>query len=135
MLAYLTSTSGLRSGSNYLLAPKTENRIGRGLDCQIILTDPLSSRVHAVLWHDGQGWWVRDAGSRNGTFLNGQKIDEARLVDGCVLKFGDAQFSFRTDAAAATGTVSGNLESTETIVLDTPMSGSDTSTFAAASIS
>lgn len=97
MLAYLTLTSGSRSGSNYLLDPKIQNQIGRGLDCQIILTDPLSSRVHAVVWFDEDGWWARDAGSRNGTFLNGQKIDEVRLVDGCLLKIGDAEFSFRMD--------------------------------------
>ena len=132
MLAYLTLTSGLRSGSNYLLDPNTENQIGRGLDCKIILTDPLSSRVHAVVSCDEDGWWARDAGSRNGTFLNGQKIDEARLIDGCVLKIGDAEFSFRTDAPRTAGQGTEYLETTETIILDTPMSGSDTSTFAAA---
>ncbi|MDA1053324.1 MAG: sigma 54-interacting transcriptional regulator [Planctomycetota bacterium] len=130
MLAYLTLKSGLRSGSNYLLDPNTENQIGRGLECQIILTDPLSSRVHAVVSSDEDGWWARDAGSRNGTFLNGQKIDEARLVDGCVLRIGDAEFSFRIDARRAAGSGAGNLESTETVILDTPMSGNDTSTFA-----
>jgi len=132
MLAYLTLTSGLRSGSNYLLDPNKENQIGRGLDCQIILTDPLSSRVHAVVSSDEDGWWARDAGSRNGTFLNGQKIDEARLVDGCALKIGDTEFLFRTDERRRAGSDTGNLETTETIILDTPISGGDTSTFAAA---
>ncbi len=132
MLAYLTLTSGLRSGSNYLLDSDVQNQIGRGLDCRIILTDPLSSRVHAIVWHDEDGWWARDAGSRNGTFLNGQKIDEARLVDGCVLKIGDAEFSFRLDVRRTESADTKLLEATETIVLDTPMSGSDTSSFAAA---
>ncbi|MCA9122525.1 MAG: sigma 54-interacting transcriptional regulator [Planctomycetaceae bacterium] len=133
MLAYLTLTSGSRSGSNYLLDPKIQNQIGRGLDCQIILTDPLSSRVHAVVWFDEDGWWARDAGSRNGTFLNGQKIDEVRLVDGCLLKIGDAEFSFRMDDRRPDSADTALSEPTETIIIDTPMSGSDTSSFAAAS--
>ena len=132
MLAYLTLTSGSRSGSNYLLDLKTQNQIGRGLDCQIILTDPLTSRVHAIVSFDDDGWWARDAGSRNGTFLNGQKIDEARLVDGCVLKCGDTEFSFRLDAQQAESAETGLLGATETIILDTPVSGSDASSFAAA---
>ncbi|MBC8353517.1 MAG: sigma 54-interacting transcriptional regulator [Planctomycetes bacterium] len=131
MLAYLTLTSGARSGSNYLLDPNTDNQIGRGLECQIILTDPLSSRVHAVVSCDDDGWWARDAGSRNGTFLNGQKIDEVRLVDGCVLKIGDAEFSFRTDERTTTESGAEHLESTETVILDAPMGSGDTSTFAA----
>ncbi|MEO8496455.1 MAG: sigma 54-interacting transcriptional regulator [Planctomycetota bacterium] len=130
MLAYLTLTSGARSGSNYLLDSQRENQIGRGLDCQIILTDPLSSRVHAIVAYDEDGWWARDAGSRNGTFLNGQKIDEARLVDDCVLKIGDAKFLFRTNEPRAAGAE--KLDSTETIIFDTPMNSSDTGLFAAA---
>ena len=62
-------TAGSRAGSNYLLDPNAENLIGRGLDCQIVLSDPLSSRVHAIVFSDEDGWWVRDAGSRNGTLL------------------------------------------------------------------
>ena len=36
-----------------------------------ILTDPLSSRVHAIVTCENGEWWVRDAGSRNGTYVNG----------------------------------------------------------------
>ena len=63
--------------------------------------------------------------------MNGHKIDEARLVDGCVLKIGDSAFSFRTDDRTTTDSSRGILQSTETVILDAPVSGSDVSTFAA----
>ncbi|HAY79972.1 MAG TPA: FHA domain-containing protein, partial [Planctomycetaceae bacterium] len=44
------------------------------MECQVVLTDPLSSRIHATIHFGDDAWWVKDAESRNGTFLNGQKI-------------------------------------------------------------
>src|SRR5438067_3261439 len=95
---YLVMIVGPRAGTQFLLDESKQNRIGRGLDCDIILADPLASRVHAIVFFQ-EGWWVRDAGSRNGTFVNEQKIDEARLVESNLLKIGSTEFEFRqTDA-------------------------------------
>lgn len=127
-------TDGSRAGSNYLLDPESENRIGRGLDCQIVLTDPLSSRVHAIVYSDEDGWWARDADSRNGTFMNGHKIDEVRLVDGCHLKVGGAEFLFRDAGLGPTNDETNKLDMTQTVVFDTPMDGSDTTSFAASAL-
>ena len=69
VLAYLTLTVDQKPGRTFVLQAG-ENLIGRGPECLVVLTDPLCSRVHAVLEeHDGR-WQVRDQ-SRNGTFLNG----------------------------------------------------------------
>jgi len=133
--AYLTMTSGPRKGSNYLLDGQVDNHIGRGLDCQIVLNDPLSSRVHAIVSRDHDGWWARDAGSRNGTYLNGQKIDNARLVDGATLRVGGAEFAFRLTPTHPTTVETGNFALKETIILDTPMGGLDTGSFAASALS
>lgn len=57
-----------------------ENRLGRAEDNDLVLTDANVSRYHAVItWEDGRAR-VRDAGSRNGTRLNGETIDEAGLT-------------------------------------------------------
>lgn len=89
-------TSGARVGTNFMLDPAERNRVGRGTDCNIILVDPLCSRVHAELFFGEEGWWMQDSGSRNGTYVNGQKIDEARLTDGCSIRMGSTEFTFHT---------------------------------------
>src|SRR6476660_8455504 len=109
-------TSGPRVGAQFILDPERQNRIGRGLDCDVILTDPLSSRVHAIIVCEEGDWWVRDAGSRNGTYVNGQKIDEARLVDASVLKVGSTEFEFHQSLAKPTDT--SQLDRTQTVIRD-----------------
>jgi two-component system, NtrC family, response regulator HydG len=113
-------TRGSRVGTNFILAPDRENRIGRGIDCHVILSDPLCSRVHAVLFRDEQGWWLQDAGSRNGTFLNGQRADEARLIDSAHIRVGSTEFDFHESQAHPD---EGNL--TQTIICNKPFTGSD----------
>ena len=54
--------------------PARETLMGRGTDCHISLTDPLCSRVHAIIrCEGGERWVIDDQGSRNGTMVNGQK--------------------------------------------------------------
>ena len=42
-------TAGPRAGAQFVLDAGRQNRIGRGLECDVVLTDPLSSRVHAIV--------------------------------------------------------------------------------------
>jgi Nif-specific regulatory protein len=109
-------TSGPRVGAQFILDPERQNRIGRGLDCDIILSDPLSSRVHAIVVCADGDWWVRDAGSRNGTYVSSQKIDEARLVEGGTLKVGSTEFEFRQTLARPTD--ASHPDHTQTIITD-----------------
>jgi Nif-specific regulatory protein len=119
---------GQRIGQRYALE-HGENRIGRGLECQVVLTDPLTSRVHALVVYEDDCWWVRDAGSRNGTFVNGQKIDEARLIDGCRVKIGNTEFAFHQSEAATAKAGQAAAHVTQTIVFDTPINPNDTGSF------
>ncbi len=90
--AYLTLLTGEKAGTNFALDPGTETLLGRGSHCHISLEDALCSRVHARLVASGEGWEICDAQSRNGTFVNGQKIDEAILGVGHVVKIGGSEF-------------------------------------------
>jgi len=63
-------------------------RIGRSEDCEVRCIDRSVSRVHVdVLFEAGQ-WWVQDHQSRNGTFVDGQKIDRLCLTGFCKVKLG-----------------------------------------------
>ena len=94
MYSYLIMTVGSRAGYSYLLDPTDENRIGRGVDCTVVLSDPLASRVHAVLLQQDGAWHIRDAGSSNGTYINDSKADDAVLVDGHNVRIGSTEFEF-----------------------------------------
>jgi serine phosphatase RsbU (regulator of sigma subunit)/pSer/pThr/pTyr-binding forkhead associated (FHA) protein len=50
--------------------------VGRAPSCAIVLPDPSVSRLHAEIRVSGDGIEVADAGSRNGTFVNGARITQ-----------------------------------------------------------
>jgi len=62
--------------------------LGTRADQDVVIDDPTVSSQHcAFAWRDGD-LWVRDVGSKNGTFVNGAKVSDARLIDGSVLVVG-----------------------------------------------
>ena len=68
--------------------------IGREDTCQIAVGDASISRHHAdILWR-GTGWTVRDAGSTNGTKVNGTPVSEAPLRNGDVIELGKTALEF-----------------------------------------
>lgn len=48
--------------------------IGRGSDCDIVLPERPVSRHHAVIERDGGNFYLRDLGSKNGTYVNGHEV-------------------------------------------------------------
>jgi pSer/pThr/pTyr-binding forkhead associated (FHA) protein len=81
-IRFKTTTATLRG---------TETVIGRSIYCTIVISDPSVSRVHASLtWSHGDTY-VRDLGSKNGTYLNGLPVGaEPQLVKvGDSLRVGD----------------------------------------------
>jgi DNA-binding NtrC family response regulator len=63
-------------------------RIGAGEGVDILLDDKTVSRVHAEIELVREGVSVRDLGSRNGTYLYGQRIERAILSLGSTLRVG-----------------------------------------------
>ena len=64
--------------------------------------DETASRLHAVLERYPTGWCVRDLGSRNGTWVNGERVWQVRrLRDGDRLLLGRTSLVFRTDEPLA----------------------------------
>ncbi len=81
MAAYLAIQNGQEKGTQYPLDRDRPMHIGRANGCDIMLSDPNSSRFHAVVYFEDYAWHLRDTNSRNGTLVNGQRVDNARLID------------------------------------------------------
>jgi len=82
------------------------NGIGRAEDNQICLLNPGISRKHAIIKAVPGGYSIKDLGSQNGTFVNGQRVTEKALIDGDSIDVGSVQFVFRmpwSPTAAASG--------------------------------
>lgn len=76
--------------------PLTKSRtiIGRGSDADITIADSGTSRKHVEILWDGERAMVRDLGSTNGSFLNGQKVGEAALAPDSTVRIGRTDIVF-----------------------------------------
>ena len=101
MEAYLEVYGPKRSGSVRLNGDVV--RVGRDDSNDIMLTDDLMvSRRHCVLERLAAGWAVSDRGSRNGTFVNGQPIEQPRpLYPGDEIAMGETRLVYREDEPEA----------------------------------
>jgi hypothetical protein len=66
------------------------NVLGRDPGCDVVLRGPKCSRRHAVLESTPLGLLLRDSGSANGLFVNGQRVDRTLLHPGDVIRVGEA---------------------------------------------
>ena len=73
-----------------------EVRLGRDADCDLVIDDATLSRIHLVLRRDATGGWTgQDAGSRNGTKIDGAPATmPLPLREGSVLEAGAVRLSF-----------------------------------------
>ena len=75
--------------------------IGRSPDCDVILASDSVSRQHAELVAHGDNWSVRDLGSRNGTGVNGVRVNGERpLQPGDVLQIDVFEMLYRSEHSA-----------------------------------
>ena len=79
--------------------------IGRAPDNQLVLNDTKASSHHAEISQasDGQSYSITDLGSTNGTFVNGQRIDQnvARSLNaGDTVRIGDTTFTYEISGAS-----------------------------------
>jgi len=54
--------------------------IGRGEDCDVVLTERQVSRHHAQIRRTGSQYVLGDLGSRNGTYVNGREVTEPHIL-------------------------------------------------------
>jgi hypothetical protein len=88
----LLATGG---GTHVIPLESTQVTVGRGLNNDVILEDTRVSRHHAQLRYRARRFWVADLGSTNGTYINGEQIEEQALRDGDVLSLGGLELTYR----------------------------------------
>jgi len=83
---YLIAQSGPLQGERWTLQ-RDRFLIGRGRECDIVVPDRQISRQHARISRTADGVQVEDLGSKNGTHVNGVRIEApTALQDGDVVQ-------------------------------------------------
>ena len=93
--ALLVIQRGPNAGSKFLI-DKDVTTAGRHPESDIFLDDVTVSRRHAEFRRDDGKFFIRDAGSLNGTYVNRQRVEEAQLVSGDELQIGKFKLTFYT---------------------------------------
>lgn len=72
-----------------MVLPEGEHEVGRMSDCWLALDDELASRYHARFHVSPERTELEDLGSRNGTYVNGERVEGRRLLmDGDRIRIG-----------------------------------------------
>jgi pSer/pThr/pTyr-binding forkhead associated (FHA) protein len=85
--AWFIARSGPLAGTRYPL-PDGVTRIGRSLENDIVVQPATVSVFHAEVSKNGEGASIRDSDSTNGTYLNGERIGEAKLTSQEIVRLG-----------------------------------------------
>lgn len=82
----ITVVSGAGTGTSHIFS-EFPISIGRYPENDIVITDDIVSRRHAAIANENGQLMVIDLKSTNGTFVNKDKVDGQRLLDGSELIF------------------------------------------------
>lgn len=92
----LRMTNGMPPDARYALS--RDLHVGRSSQNEIFLVDPSVSRNHAVLEVRGGDVTVRDSGSTNGTFVNGERVERRKLQPGDRIAFGKTEMAVESQS-------------------------------------
>ena len=73
--------------------------LGAAQGVDLVVADPAVSRLHVELEARDDGVWVRDLGSRNGTFVEGVLVQSARVPDGGKVQVGSTSVTVSYEPA------------------------------------
>ncbi len=104
--AFLMVSTGDAAGTVFPLT-QASLLIGRSPEAEVRVNEQAISNEHARLETDGARFTVRDLGSTNGTYVNGQRIvEKVNLEGGDTIRTGSTTFTFVTrEAGIPAGTV------------------------------
>lgn len=99
MKARLIGVEGAVGGRSYALM--SETIIGRSRQCDIAVSSPQLNRNHARIQFLDDHFLLIDLGGAEGSFVNGQAVQSARLEHGDTIRLGDATFRFELSSASS----------------------------------
>ena len=91
--ALLVVKRGPNAGSRFLL-DQDVTTAGRHPDSDIFLDDVTVSRKHAEFVRSGSEYTIRDVGSLNGTYVNGERVEQTELASGDEVQIGKFKLGF-----------------------------------------
>ena|SRR5687768_4697045 len=114
-MARLVLLSEGLTGKTFELKPELTT-VGRVPDNALQIPEASVSSHHCEIQLRGNDLFVRDLGSTNGTFINGEKINEGTVKPGQILRLGMVDMRLETgDAQAASASQKKLLEQTRVI--------------------
>jgi hypothetical protein len=113
MAKLVVLSEGLTGTTCELQAEKTT--IGRLDDNTFQITEPSVSSHHCEIIRRGNDIVVKDLGSTNGTFINGEKVGEATLKSGQILRLGQVEMRLELGIPAPAAPAKKPLEKTMVI--------------------
>jgi pSer/pThr/pTyr-binding forkhead associated (FHA) protein len=84
---------GPNAGSTFLLDADSTTA-GRRPESDVFLNDVTVSRKHATVERRGGSFFVRDEGSLNGTYVNGERVEQTKLASGDEIQIGLFKLAF-----------------------------------------
>jgi transcriptional regulator with GAF, ATPase, and Fis domain len=87
----LTAKSGAYKGVHWYIAPEPLV-LGRGLGCDIVISDPVVSRRHCRVYQSGDQVHLEDLGSSHLTLVNGEAIENGVVGAGDTITLGTTTF-------------------------------------------
>jgi len=99
--ALLIVRRGSNVGARFLLDTDTQVA-GRHPNAEIFLDDVTVSRRHAEFTRHGRVFQMRDLGSLNGTYYNGERVDAVTLMSGGEVQVGKFRLTFYSSPLDAT---------------------------------
>lgn len=97
--ALLLVQKGPNAGARYLLNSDLIT-VGRNPESDVFLDDVTVSRKHAEFHRIGRNFTVLDAGSLNGTYVNGELADRTDLINGDSVQIGKYRLLFMTNGGS-----------------------------------
>lgn len=86
---FVVVVQGPDQGKRFPLKRNSRYLVGRKSTNQVVLSDPNASREHALLEWREDGLYIIDLQSRNGTFVNGNRVEQQLLLVGDHIQIGE----------------------------------------------